>query len=163
MKTILWIIIYSAIFAMASAWALVWILERKDKRYGQGGTSFTDAAPVGAFFMATIFISDVVALLNSPGAAVFYNLALIAGLGFFMLWRESGYRARENLIKKKLRIEIRVLEKHALIDPSNAALHERLSEIHERLGEKEKAMESARLASKLDPNVRNSWRIKDLE
>ena len=41
------IIIYCTVFALAYAWALVWILERKEKRYGQGSISFTDAFVIG--------------------------------------------------------------------------------------------------------------------
>jgi len=35
--------------------------------------------------------------------------------------------------------------------------------VYEKLGEKEKALTAARMAAKLDPAVRNAWRVKMLE
>ena len=88
------LILYCAFFALACAGAVVWILERRDKKYGQGAASFTDAFPAGAAVLVFVFLSDLFLLLKSARMAAFYDLLLAAGLLIFILRREAGYKAR---------------------------------------------------------------------
>jgi len=89
-----WLTVYCAVFALAYAWGLVWILERKEKRYGLGTGSYTDAFLSAAFVSVFVYFSNVVALLKWPRSAPAYDLALLAVLAAFGLRREKSYRAR---------------------------------------------------------------------
>ncbi|OIO05070.1 MAG: hypothetical protein COX65_00880 [Elusimicrobia bacterium CG_4_10_14_0_2_um_filter_56_8] len=157
------IIIYCTVFALAYAWALVWILERKEKRYGQGSISFTDAFVVGSFVIILVYLSNIVVLIAWTRYAFLYDLGLITCLAAFIAYRETAYKARAARKKRRLRAEARLLERYIKKDPSNTAYLERLSEVYEKTGEFKKALAAARLAAKLDPAVKNTWRVKQLE
>ncbi len=160
---VLLITVYCVVFALAYAWALVWILERKEKRYGQGSFSFTDAFLAAALTGMMVYFTNTIAIMAWPGSALFYDLVLLAGLGAFGLYRETSYKTRAARVSRRQRAEARLLERHIKNDPANAAYFERLSEVYEKLGEKEKALAAARMAARLDPAVRNTWRVKMLE
>ncbi len=156
------IIVYCTVFALAYAWAAVWMLERKEKKYRQGSSSFTDAFLVGAFILVFVYFSNMVVMMRWTDAAFTYDLALLAGLAAFAIYKEVLYRARDNYASRRMRAEARLLERYMLKDPGNAAYFERASELYEKLGDREKAIEAARMAAKLDPTVRNTWRFKEL-
>ncbi len=160
---LLGILIYCTLFALLWTWGLVWVLERREKKYRQGNHSFTDAFLAGAFFLVFVYISNIAVLVRWPRAALLYDVALVTGLAGFGLYRETRYRAAAALVRRRQKAEVRLLEHHISKDPSNAAWYERLSEVYEKLGEKERALETARLAAKLEPTVRNAWRVKHLE
>ncbi len=160
---ILGIVAYCTVFCFAYAWTLVWILERKEKKYRQGSVSFTDAFLIGSLVIILIYISNIVVLLRWGSSAFLYDIALIAALAGFGTYKEAAYKARAARIARRQRAEVRLLEHHIAKDPANAACFERLSEVCEKLGEKEKALEAARMAAELHPDVRNSWRVKQLE
>lgn len=93
-------IFYCAGFALVCAWAVVWILERKEKKYGQEAASFTDAFPAGAAVLVFVFLSALSLLFKNLRAAALYGLALTAALLLFIWRKEAGYRARaKNKIK----------------------------------------------------------------
>ena len=156
------VIIYGTLFAVGYAWAVAWILERKDRKYRQGATSFTDAFIVGTFVLLFVYITNIIVLVRWPSSAINYDLVLLAALAAFSAYKELLYRGGDNSLRKRLRAEARLLERYMKNDPGNAALFERASEIYEELGEREKAIESARAAATLDPTVRNSWRFREL-
>ena len=160
---ILGIIIYCTVFTLVYAWALVWILERKEKKYRQGSISFTDAFMVGAFVLIFVYFSNIVVLMRWTRSAFIYDIALITGLAAFGVIRETSYKARAGKVNRRLRAEARLMEGYLAKDPVNAAYFERLSEVREKLGEKEKALAAARRAAELDPIVKNTWRVKQLE
>lgn len=161
---LVWIIIYSTLFALATTWALVSIIERKETAYMQGGVSFTDAFLIGAFFLLFIYISNMIILIRWPRSAILYDLAVVTGLAGFGLYRETRYKLRGVFRRRSLREEALNLEWNIAKDPANAAYYERLSEVYEELGNKARALEAARAAEKIDPErMRNSWRIKHLE
>jgi len=160
---LLWVVLYCTAFALLWAWGLVWILERKEKKYLQGSLSFTDAFLAGSFFLIVIYISNIVVLVRWQRFGIFYNIALVTALAGFMLYKETEYKTRAAMRNRRLRAEVRLLEFHLKKDASNAAYYERLSEIYEQLGEKRAALETARLGAKLEPTMRNSWRVKHLE
>ena len=89
---VLGIIIFCAVFALAYAWALVWILERREKKYRQGSNSYTDAFIAAAFVITFVYFSNMVALMRWPRSALFYDLALLAVLAAFGVYRETAYR-----------------------------------------------------------------------
>jgi len=157
------IIIYCTVFTLAYAWALVWILERKEEKYRQGSISFTDVFIVVAFVVIFVYLSNIVVLIRWTRSAYLYDLFLITGLAGFGVYRETMYKARAAKVRHRQRAEVRLLESHIAKDPSNAAYFERLSEVYEKLGEKESALAAAKMAAKLDPAVRNDWRVKQLE
>jgi len=157
------ILAYCTVFSLAYAWALVWILERKEKKYRQGTVSFTDAFIVGALVIMLVYISNIVVLIRWGSSALVYDLALIAALAGFGTYKETRYKFRAAKTAHRQRAEIRLLEHHIKQDPANAAYFERLSEVYEKLGENRKALEAARMALELHPDVRNSWRVKQLE
>lgn len=157
------VLVYCTVFALLWAGGLVWVLERKEKKYLLGGLSFTDAFLAGSFFLIVVYVSNIVVILRWPRFAFFYDIALVTGLAGFGLYRETGYKARAALHSRRLRAEVRLLEHHVSRDPSNAAYLERLSELYEALGDPKQALEAARLAARLEPTVRNSWRVKHLE
>jgi len=160
---LLWVVIYCTVFALLWAWGLVWILERREKKYRLGSVSFTDALLAGSFFLIAVYISNIVVLVRWPRAAVLYEVALVTGLAGFMFYKESYYKAQRALRLHRLRAEVRLLDFHLAKDPANASYHERLSELHETLGNKDLALENARLAAKIEPTVGHSWRVKQLE
>ncbi|MDO8804212.1 MAG: hypothetical protein Q7R35_07265 [Elusimicrobiota bacterium] len=161
---LLGIIIYCTVFALVYAGALVWILERKEKEYRQGSISFTDAFIVGASVVIFVYLTNIVVLMSWPrAAATAYDIVLVTALAAFGVYRETAYKARAWKTRRRLRAETRLLEWHVAKDPANAAYYERLSEVYEILGEKEKALVAARMAAKLDPAVKNTWRVKQLE
>ena len=159
---LLGVIIYGALFALGYAWAAVCVIERRDKKYRQGTTSFSDAFMPGAFILLFVYITNMLVLVQWPSYAITYDLVLLAGLGVFSAYREIIYRSRDTESRRRLIAEARLVEIHMKKDPGNAALFERASELYEQLGEREKAIEAARAASELDPTVRNSWRFKEL-
>ncbi len=160
---VLSLIIYCTVFALAYAWALVWILERKEKKYLQGSISFTDAFLVGAFIIIFVYFSNIVVLMRWPRSALTYDIILVTALAAFGTYRETFYKARSRKTGTRRRAEARLLEIHIAKDPDNPAYYERLSEVYEKLGEKEKALAAARRAAELDPAVKNTWRVKQLE
>ena len=160
---VLGIIVYCTLFTLAFAWALVWVLERKEKKYGQGSISFTDAFSVGSAAIIFVYFSNIVVFMRWPRSALAYDIALLTCLAAFGVYRETSYKVRARKGNRRLRAEARLLERHLSKDPANAAWFERLGEVYEKLGEKEKALTAARMAVKLDPAVRNAWRVKTLE
>lgn len=160
---LLGIVVYCSLFALAYAWTLVWILERKEKKYRQGITSFTDALLPGSLVIVFVYISNIVALMRWGSSAALYDMALIAAMAGFCVYKETRYKLRAAKVDHRRRAEVRLLEYHITKDPANAAYFERLSEVYEKLGEREKALAAARHATKIAPDVRNTWRIKQLE
>lgn len=156
------VLVYGLVFALVYAWAVVWLLERRDRRYRQGAASFTDAFLPGSFVLIFVYISNIVVLVRWPSSAVMFDLTLLGGLAAFAAYRELLYRARQRSGTRKLRAEARLLERYMKKDPGNAALFERASEVYEELGERALAVEAARMAAELDPTVRNSWRFREL-
>jgi len=160
---LLWIIVYCTVFALAWTWALVWIIERKETRYTEGGVSFTDAFLIGAFLLIFVYISNIVVLIRWPRSAVVYDLLLVTGLAGFGLYKETLYKARAAFRWKRLRDEALALEWNITKDPANGAYYERLSEVYEKMGRKRRAIEAARAGAKLDPSIKNALRLKHLE
>lgn len=157
------ILLYCTVFSLAYSWVLVWILERREKKYGQGALSFTDAFASGAVTLVLVYASSLTLMTRSYRTGVTYDILLLTLLAGFCLYRESLYRVRAKKIRHRHLAEIRLLNAHIAKDPSNAVYYERLSEVFEKLEKKEEALEAARMAAKLDPAVRNQWRVRQLE
>jgi hypothetical protein len=156
------IVTFCALFSAAWVWALVWILERGDKKYRQNTVSFADTFLVGALAAIFIYLINFTLLLAMPDRVFHYDILLATGLAGFGLYRETVYKARAAGRLRRLRAEARLLETHIKRDPGNAAYFERLSEVMEKLGEKEKAAEAAVMAARLAPTVKNLQRAKNL-
>ncbi|MEW5907128.1 MAG: hypothetical protein AB1734_10180 [Elusimicrobiota bacterium] len=156
-------IFYAGAFAAAYAWALTWILERRDRKYGQGAVSSADSLAAGLYVFAFVFFSNLLIVSTKPAHAGLYAGALITALAGFCLYRESVYKLRAKRVNHRRLAEVRLLRIHIARDPGNASYYERLSEVYENLGDKKEALETARMAAKLEPTVRNHWRLKHLE
>lgn len=156
-------LLYATLYALFYAGVLLWILERRGKKYGQGALSFPEALAAGSLVLIVVYFFNIVVLLTRPCSAVTYNLLLTAALAAFCLYKEAGYRRQAKKYLRRQRAEARLMEIYARKDPRNGACHERLSELYEKLGEKDRALQEARSAAQLDPSVRNQWRIKQLE
>lgn len=154
---------YCAVFAAAYAWVLVWILERREKKYGQGETAFSDAFLAGALALISVYLSNLAVLLLWPRSAAAFNVLLVTLLAGFCLYRESVYKLERKRAERRRRAEIRLLNVHIAHDPANAAWFGRLAELYDRLGEKKRALEAAAMAEKLEPTERNRWRLKRLK
>lgn len=63
----------------------------------------------------------------------------------------------------KQRIEIANLQNMLRLDPNSTFCHEKLSELYEKQGKLELALEAARTAAAQDPTVKNNWRVGELE
>lgn len=153
---------YSTLFALAYSWVLVWILERREKKYGQGALSFSDAFLTGSVSLFLVYISNFAVLIMRPSSAASFNVLLVTALAGFCLYKESTYKLQQKRIDHRRRAEIRLLNIYIAKDPANAAYFGRLSDLHTRLGEKAQALEAARMAAKLEPTERNRWRVKQL-
>lgn len=153
---------YSTLFALAYSWVLVWILERREKKYGQGALSFSDAFLAGSVSLFLVYISNFAVLMLRPASAGSFNVLLVTALAGFCLYKESTYKLQEKRIAHRRRAEVRLLNIYISKDPANAAYFGRLSDLHSKLGEKDRALEAARMAEKLEPTERNRWRIKQL-
>lgn len=160
---VFFIIIYCTVYAVAWTGALIWILERRERKYRQGDHSFTDAFIIGSMALIFVYFSNIVVLIRWPRAALGYGVLLATALSGFGLYRETIYRARAGAAQDRVNAEIRELAAQVQRDPSNPVWFERLSELYEKMGQKERALEAARRAAALDPGVRNAWRLKHLE
>lgn len=159
---ILQALVYSTVFALAYSWVLVWILERREKKYGQGALSFSDAFLAGSVTLVLVYLSNLFVFIIWPRSAASFNVLLITALAGFCFYKESSYKLQQKRIAHRWRAEVRLLNIYISKDPANAAYFGRLSDLHCKLGEKERALEAARMAEKLEPSERNRWRIKQL-
>lgn len=153
---------YSTLFALAYSWVLVWILERREKKYGQGALSFSDAFLTGSVSLFLVYISNFTVLMMRPSSAGSFNVLLVTALAGFCFYKESTYKLQQKRIAHRWRAEVRLLNIYISKDPANAAYFGRLSDLYARLGEKDRALEAARMAEKLEPTERNRWRLKQL-
>ncbi|MDA8130651.1 MAG: tetratricopeptide repeat protein [Elusimicrobia bacterium] len=156
-------LVFSAVFSLVYAWVVVWILERREKKYGQGLPNFTDAFIAGAFSLIFAYLSNIIVIMRWPESTARFNVLLITVLAGFCLYRESMYKLAQKKADHRRRAEIRLLQIHISKDPANAAYFCRLAEVYERLGEKDQALEAARMAAKLEPTERNRCKIKQLD
>lgn len=153
---------FSTFFALAYSWVLVWILERREKKYGQGALSFSDAFLAGSATLVLVYLSNIFVFIIWPHSAASFNVLLVTALAGFCLYKESTYKLQQKRIAHRWRAEVRLLNIYISKDPANAAYFGRLSDLHCKLGEKDRALEAARMAEKLEPTERNRWRIKQL-
>lgn len=160
--------LFSAVFSVAFAAGVVWLLERKADRARK------EVPPLAVTFMAGSAAFTLLYFLNrwffprGPWAAALANLALLAGLFLYpelkrRLRRET--ERRHGPPKNKLyRLEGEIAALRAMLerDPRNAFCHERLSEIYEEEEDFARALEEARAAVRLEPTGRNKLRLEEL-
>jgi hypothetical protein len=154
---------YSTVFAIVYSWVVVWIIERREKKYGQGTSQFSDAFLTGSFTLITVYLSNILVFFMWPTSAASFNVLLITVLAAFCLYRESVYQLDAKKIRRRLFAEARLVNIYISKDPSNAAYYGRLCDIYAKLGEKAPALEAARMANKLEPTARNRVRIEQLQ
>ncbi|MDA8132259.1 MAG: hypothetical protein M0011_12210 [Elusimicrobia bacterium] len=154
---------WSTGFALVYSWVVVWILERREKKYGQGETAFSDTFLSGSVTLIFVYLANITVFAMRPDSALSFNILLVTGLAGFCLYRESLYKLDARKIKHRLLAEVRLVNIYISKDPSNAAYYGRLCDIYIKLGERREALEAARMAARLEPTERNRWKIKQLE
>ena len=159
------VIIFCSLSAMAFSGAVLWLLGKKARASRWKTTPFSYAFLAGSLTFSLVYILNRLAFPLWPGATSVLNLALLAGLfGSRALRKKLRRRRRPKAAKKHpLHAEAAALEEMLTQDPLNAFCHEKLSEIYEKMGENDKALLAAREAAKLDPTMKNRWRVEDLK
>ncbi|OGR78847.1 MAG: hypothetical protein A2X32_08340 [Elusimicrobia bacterium GWC2_64_44] len=157
------VLAYCTAFALVYSWIVVWIIERREKKYGQGTIMFSDAFLAGSLTLFCVLISNLLVFVMWPTSAASFNVFLVTLLAGFCLYRESVYQLDAKKIRHRLRAEARLVNIYISKDPANAAYYGRLCDIYAKLGEKAPALEAARMANKLEPTARNRVRIQQLQ
>ena len=185
-ERILGTIIFCFVSSLAFAGVAVWFWEKK------ADTSRGEAAPLaysslaGAFTFCFVYISNRLLFPQLPKTTAIFNLVALAGIFIFPVLRKrshlqrlktgkkrslrAGAAALKHMFKRGInaglpakRTEAAGLERMLEQDPLNACYLERLSIIYGERGEKDKALEAAQKAFKLDPTMKNKWRVEDLK
>jgi len=154
---------YSTVFALVYSWVVVWIIERREKKYGQGTILFSDAFLAGSVTLVFVYLANILVFVMWPRSAATFNVFLVTALAGFCLYRESVYQLDAKKIRHRLLAEVRLVNIYICKDPANAAYYGRLCDIYAKLGEKGPALEAARMANKLEPTTRNRLRIQQLQ
>ncbi len=160
---VLGIIVFCTVFSLGYTAALAWVLERKESRYGQGSYSFTDVFLPASLTLIVVYFLNIVLLIRYARLTLPVDGALCAALALFWFWRERKFKASASRAIERLRAEMSLLADQVQADPSNPVWFERISELYEKLGDTERALEAARRAAALDPAVARTWRVKKLE
>lgn len=146
----------------------MWILERKARASRRQIMPFSHSFLAGCVTFSVVYILNRLIFPGWPKATAVFNLAMLAAIFTFRGVRKKllrQYRRRRPKTGKKhhRHSEAAALEHMLAKDPLNAFCLEKLSEIYEEMGEYGKALEAAREAVKLDPSMKNKWRVEDLE
>jgi len=162
------VIIFCSLFALAFSGVVVWILERKVETSRREVTPLAYSFLAGSVTFTFVYISNRLFFPHWPKITAVFNLAALAGIFIFPVLRKKlrhHYRHRRPKIGKKhrRRAEAAALEHMLEQDPLNAFCLEKLSEIYDEMGKKERALEAAQEAFRLDPTMRNKWRVEDLK
>lgn len=158
------VIIFSSVFALAYAGAAVWLLGRKARASRRLSAHFPHAFLAGSVTFSLVYILNRLALPAHPRMTAVSNLALLAAVFLFRIFKKRFRRARVKIVKAHPRqSEAAALERMFTLDPLNTFCLEKLSEIYEEMGEYEKALTAANGAAKLDPTVENKCRVEELQ
>ncbi len=155
--------IFSAVAGAAVASAALWMLKEAGAARRR-----TINPPAGflaaALIFGAVYAADRAAFPVLPGLTWSLNLAVVAGLLLYHWIRRKAAAVRPaNIANPHLLAEIASLERMLQRDPLNAFCHEKLSELHEKLGRRDLALRAARAAADLDPTVKNRLRVEELE
>ena len=166
--TIFGTIIFCAIFALAFAGAVVWIMERKARVSRWTIAPFSHSFLAGCVAFSFIYILNRLVFPRWPKTTAVFNLIMLGGILTFRPLRKKLLRQYRRWRRKTEKKHPRSAEAEALKhmlerDPLNAFCLEKLSEIYGEMGENDKALEAAREAFKLDPSVKNKLWVEDLE
>lgn len=158
------VIIFCCFSAMAFSGAVLWLLGKKVRASRRKTTPFSYAFLAGSLTFSLVYILNRLAFPLWPAATSVLNLALLAGMFGSRALRKKLRRRRPKTAKKHpLHAEAAALEEMLMQDPLNAFCHEKLSEIYEKMGQHDRALLAAREAFKLDPGMKNKWRVEDLK
>lgn len=149
---------------MAFSGAVLWLLGKRARASRRKTTPFSNAFLAGSLTFSLVYIVNRLAFPLWPAATSVLNLALLAGLLGSRALRKKLRRRRPKAAKKHpLHAEAAALEEMLMQDPLNAFCHEKLSEIYEKMEQNDKALLAAREAARLDPSMKNRWRVEDLK
>ncbi len=157
------VIIFCVVSAAAFAAGVLWSLKkagaaRRKKIHPPAGFL------LGAVIFVSVYGANRLAFPILPRATLLVNLVLLTGLLIFREIKKQLKRPRMQHGKNQhLRVEVLALERMLEIDPLNAFCLERLSELYEKMGKADRALQAARGAVKLDPTVKNKLRVEDLK
>ena len=156
-------VIYFLAFSLFLTWAVVRTLERREKRYRLGGYYSGDALLAGTGVFISSYVINFVSSFRFREQFLYIQLFMLGCLLAFEKIKEASYRRSAAEITNRLLEEIQEMKGGLKSDPANSAFHERLSELHEKLGDTEKAAAHAATAATLDPTEKNRWRLKTLK
>ncbi|MDO8804079.1 MAG: hypothetical protein Q7R35_06595 [Elusimicrobiota bacterium] len=159
------VLIFSVFSAMAFSGAALWLLGRKARASRRRTAPFSQAFLAGSVTFSLVYIINRLAFPLRPKTTAVFNLALLAGILLFRALKKRLRRRRRPKAAKKhpLHAEAAALEQMLSQDPLNAFCLEKLSEIYEKMGENDRALEAAREAFKLDPSMKTRWRVDELK
>ena len=162
------VIIFCSVFALAFSGAVMWMLERKSRASRRKILPFSHSFLGGCVTFSVVYVLNRLIFPGWPKATAAFNLALLTAMFTFRVLRKKLLRRfrrrRPKTVKKHHRdSEAEALEHMLEKDPLNACYLERLSVIYEEKGEHDRALEAAHKAVKLDPTMKNKWRVEDLE
>ncbi|HAH32978.1 MAG TPA: hypothetical protein DCL44_11765 [Elusimicrobia bacterium] len=158
------VIMVCFIFALFFSGSVMWIVERKARASRRQITPFSHSFLAGCIAFSVVYVLNRLIFPHWPKATVVINLAMLGGIFSFRVLRKTIRRRWPKKGKKHRRsAEAAALESMLERDPLNAFCLEKLSEIYEEMGKKDKALEAAREALRLEHTMKNKWRVEDLE
>lgn len=158
------VIVFCTLSAMVFSGAVLWLVGRKAGASRRKNARFPYAFLAGSVTFSLVYILNRLAFPLHPKTTGILNLALLSVIPAIPLLRK---KARRLLRRKKTKRhhrqpEAAALEQMLKRDPLNAFCLEQLSEIYQEMGEHDRALEAACKALKLDPTIKNQWRVDDL-
>jgi len=142
---------------------VLWLLGKKSGPLLREPLPFPAAFLAGSFIFSFVYILNRLAFPARPKATAVCNLLLLSAVIAVPFLKKKIVRRRTKAKKRHpLYAESVALEHMLELDPLNAFCFEKLSEIYEKMGRIDKALEAARGAVRLDSTINNQWRVEDL-
>ncbi len=158
------VIIFCLLSALSFFGAVLWVLGMKAGPSRRQTISFPAAFLAGAVSFSLVYVLNRLAFPVRSKLTFACNLVLLSGILIFPRLKKKVRGLRPKKTKgHPLSIEAAALEHMLELDPLNAFCFEKLSEIYEKMGKTDRALEAASKAAKLDPTADNKWRVEELK
>lgn len=158
------IIIFCSFSALAFSGAAIWFMEIKALSAPREITPISYTFLAGAVAFSFAYMLNRLLFPYWPKSTAAFNLLALAIVFVFPTLKKKFQRRKPRAGKKhRMRAEAEALRQMLAQDPLNAYCYERLSEIYSELGNTDKALAAAQEALRLDPTIKNQWRVDDLE
>lgn len=157
-------VVACSFFALAFSGAVIWIMEVKALTAHRSITPISYTFLAGSITFSFIYILNRLVFPFWPKMTVALNLTVLAAIFLLPVLRKNLRHKRPRAGKKhRLHSEASGLQQMLEKDPLNAFCHERLSDIYGELGKYDRALEAALEAFRLDPTIKNKWRVEDFK